>query len=305
MHRREFLARSAAAGLLPLISRGPAARHASDQTASAVAAGESRLAFETTDAAYQAIYTRALETLSRNVTKVFNYAEPILIEGSNYAGVWMECGPLEGLAYAEIDPRIARHNHLVFFAMQRDDGQIPCWVRTDRIGFAQIQMVVPIAATAWELAQATGDSELLEKAYIGWAKWDAWLRRHRNTRGTGLCEGFCTWDTGHDNSPRWAGMPNNCPGGEARNLPPVASLPWLSPDLSATVYGGRVALAAMARALGKSADEDRWLADAEAIRAAIIARLYSSEDAAFYDVDAQDRIVRVRGDVIGRVLGEH
>jgi hypothetical protein len=306
MHRREFLKRSSlAAGVAPLILRQSREVQTSSAASTLMSAAGSRLTFETSDATHQATYARALETLARNVTKVFNYAEPVLIEGSNYSGIWMECGPLEGLAYADINPLVARQNHLVFFAAQREDGQIPCWVRTNRIGFAQIQMVVPIAATAWELARATGDSELLEKTYSGWARWDAWLRRHRNTRGTGLCEGFCTWDTGHDNSPRWKGMPNNCPGGEARNLPPVASLPRLSPDLSATVCGGRVALAAMARALGKSADEDRWLADAESIRAVIIARLYSSEDAAFYDVDAQDRIVRVRGDVISRVLGEH
>ena len=306
MHRREFLKRSSlASGLAPLMLRGSQERQSASPASSITVAAESRLTFDTSDATHQATYSRALETLARNVTKVFNYSEPVLIEGSSYSGIWMECGPLEGLAYADINPLVARQNHLVFFAAQREDGQIPCWVRTNRIGFAQIQMVVPIAATAWELARATGDSELLEKAYNGWARWDAWLRRHRNTRGTGLCEGFCTWDTGHDNSPRWKGMPNNCPDGEARNLPPVASLPWLSPDLSATVFGGRVALAAMARALGKKSDEDRWLADAEAIRAAILNRLYSSEDAAFYDVDVQGRIVRVRGDVISRVLGEH
>ena len=312
MRRREFLERSVlASGFAPLalgaslLARRPRAFQTSSSATPVAPAAGSRLTFETSDAAYQATYTRALETLARNVTKVSNYTEPVLIEGANYAGVWMECAPLEGLACADIDPVVARHNHLVFFASQREDGQIPCWVRTTRIGFAQIQMVVPIAVTAWELAQATGDSELLEKVYAGWTRWDAWLRRHRNTRGTGLCEGFCTWDTGHDNSPRWEGMPNNCPDGEARNLPPVSSLPRLCPDLSATVYGGRVALAAMARALGKNADADRWLADAESIRAAIIARLYSAEDAAFYDVDAQDRIVRVRGDVISRVLGEH
>ena len=305
MHRREFLKRSSLAVFVP-VTPGQSRERQTSSTASSIRSGTgSRLTFETSDVTHQATYSRALETLARNVTKVFNYAEPVLIEGSNYSGIWMECGPLEGLAYAGIDPLVARQNHLVFFAAQREDGQIPCWVRTNRIGFAQIQMVVPIAATAWELARATGDSELLEKTYGGWARWDAWLRRHRNTRGTGLCEGFCTWDTGHDNSPRWKGMPNNCPGGEARNLPPVASLPWLSPDLSATVYGGRVALAAIARALGKTADADRWLADAESIRTAIIGRLYSPEDAAFYDVDAQDRIVRVRGDVISRVLGEH
>jgi hypothetical protein len=237
--------------------------------------------------------------------KVANYAEPVLIEGSSYKGAWLECAPQEALVYAPVRPDVARNNHLVFFALQREDGQIPCWVRTSAIGFAQIQMVVPIAATAWEVAQQSGDHELLEKAYDACGKWDLWLRKYRDTRHTGLCEGFCTYDTGHDRSPRWAEIPNRCPDGEARKCPPVPSLPRLCPDLSATVYGGRIALAAMARALGKRSEEDRWLADAEAIRSAILKKLYSEEDAAFYDLDAQDKLVRIRGDVITRVLGEN
>jgi hypothetical protein len=80
-------------------------------------------------------------------------------------------------------------------------------------------MVVPIAATAWEMAQQFGDSELLDKAYTSCARWDAWLRRYRNTRGTGLCEGFCTYDTGQDNSPRWKGIPNTCSDHDARKCP--------------------------------------------------------------------------------------
>ena len=40
-------------------------------------------------------------------------------------------------------------------------------------------------------------------------------------------------------------------------------------------------------------------------RRLIIDKLYSPEDAAFYDLDAQDHFVRIRGDVISRVLGEH
>ena len=91
----------------------------------------------------------------------------------------------------------------------------------------------------------------------------------------------------------------------ARKLPPEPSLPRLSPDLSATVYGGRVALAAMARALGKSAEADRWQTEAEDIRSKIINTLYVPGDASFYDLDRQDRIVRVRTDVLSRVLGEH
>ncbi len=149
------------------------------------------------------------------------------------------------------------------------------------------------------------DSELLEKAYASCSRWDSWLRRYRDTRHTGLCEGFCTWDTGHDNSPRWAGIPNRCPDADARKCPPLPSLPRLCPDLSATVYGGRVALAAMARALEKNSEADRWLADAATIRSAILEKLYSPEDAAFYDLDAKNHFVRIRSDVISRVLGEH
>lgn len=265
----------------------------------------SRIEFETSDTRYQRTYDAALDVLARNVTMVSGYSQPVLIEGSNYSGIWMECAPQEGLVYADVRPDVARNNHLAFFALQKDDGQIPCWSRTTAIGFGQIQMVVPIAATAWELARRTGDQELLEKAYAGASRWDAWLRRYRNTRGTGLCEGFCTWDTGHDNSPRWKGMPNRCPDADARKLPPEPSLPRLSPDLSATVFGGRVALAAMARALGRNADADRWLADAEQIRSKILRTLYVPGEGAFYDVDAQGRYVRVRSDVISRVLGEH
>jgi hypothetical protein len=82
-------------------------------------------------------------------------------------------------------------------------------------------------------------------------------------------------------------------------------MPRLCPDLSATVYGGRMALAAMAKALGKPDDHARWLEDAEHIRQLILTKLYSPEDGAFYDLDAQNNFVRVRGDVISRVLGEH
>ena len=56
---------------------------------------------------------------------------------------------------------------------------------------------------------------------------------------------------------------------------PDPGVPRLCPDLSATVYGGRVALAAMAKALNKPDDEARWLADAEHIRQLILTVLYS------------------------------
>jgi hypothetical protein len=261
--------------------------------------------FRTRAVRWQATYDRALAVLAGNVQVMPRYDRPVLIEGSAYQGIWQECGPHEALVYAPFRPDVARYSHLAFFALQRPDGQLPANNKRTEAGFGQIQMVVPIAATAWELARDTGDGELLETAYRACAAWDGWLGRYRDTRGTGLVEGFCTYDTGHDNSPRWAGMPVQCPDKDARRHAPVAGLPRLCPDLSATVYGGRRALAAMARALGRNGEADRWIERADTLRAKILSTLYVAEEAAFYDLDADDRFVRVRSDILSRMCGEH
>jgi len=271
---------------------------------------------------WQRAWDAAIAVLSGNLRRAPGYDQALLFEGSTYQGIWLECGPHEGLVYASLADLIpaatgtaalsqptplqaAVNNHMAFFRNQRPDGQFPACIKTNENGFGQIQMVVPIADTALELVRLTKDDAFLSVAYAACSRWDAWLRQYRDTRKTGLVEGFCTYDTGHDNSPRWSGIPNRCPDADARKCPPIVSLPRLCPDLSATVYGGRVALAQMAKALGKQAEADRWQSDAETIRQLIIDKLYSPEDAAFYDLDAQGKFVRVRSDVIGRVLGEH
>lgn len=261
--------------------------------------------YTTRNAAWQAAYDKALSILAGNVQLMPRYHLPVLIEGATYQGIWMECGPHESLVYRKVRPDVARASHMTFFELQRADGQLPANNKVAETGFGQIQMVVPIAATAWELARATGDDALLQAAYTACGLWDTWLLRHRNTRGTGLTEGFCTYDTGHDNSPRWAGIPPQCPNKDAKFFPPGYALPRLCPDLSATTYGARRALAEMAAALGKTNEAERWTEQAEAIRRQILAKLYVAEDAAFYDLDANDTFVRVRGDILSRMCGEH
>jgi len=79
----------------------------------------------------------------------------------------------------------------------------------------------------------------------------------------------------------------------------------LCPDLSATVFGARIALAAMATALAKRTEADRWIESAEQVRRLILEKLYIPEDAAFYDLDAENHFVKVRSDILSRVCGEH
>jgi len=261
--------------------------------------------FETDNTALRNAYRGALECLAQNTVKMFQFPEPVLIEGSVYRGVWLECAPQESQIYSLWRPAVGFSTHRIFFISQRKDGYIHCNLKFDTRGTGQIQMVVPIAATALELYQRFGGAEFLELAYRSCSRWDGWLLRYRNTRGTGLCEGFCEYDTGHDNSPRWTGIPKQCPDRDARKMPIAPGLPRLCPDLSATVYGGRVALARMARLLGKCAEADQWEESAAAIRKSILERLYDPADGAFYDLNAENRFVRIRSDVISRVLGEH
>ena len=303
MDRREFVK----TGMFTMAALAlPAPRLRGDtRAAGGTAQPDPICSFTTDDPGLTKTYQAAIDVLHTNCLKLHRYAEPVLVEGSVYPGVWLECAPQEGAIFSALNPQIARNNHLIFFALQKEDGQLPCSVKLDAVGFGQIQMVVPIAATAWELAERFGDDELLQKAYTACSSWDAWLRRYRNTRNTGLCEGFCTYDTGHDNSPRWKGIPNRCPDDDARKPPSLPGMPRICPDLSATMYGGRLALASMAKALGKQNEADQWASDAVAIRKLIVERLYSDQDASFYDLDTDNNFIRIRGDVISRVLGEH
>jgi Bacterial alpha-L-rhamnosidase 6 hairpin glycosidase domain len=269
------------------------------------------------DAAWMKTWDAALTTLAGNVKLVPQFDQPVLFEGSVYRGTWQECGPHESLAYSELSDfvtpaegkpsplEVAKNTHRAFFTRQRADGQLPASVKLSGINWGQIQMVVPIAATAWEIAQKSKDDTFLSEAYSACSRWDAWLRTYRNTRGTGLVEAFCTYDTGQDNSPRWAGVSDACPDNDAKKFSPGQSVPRLCPELSATVYGARVALSAMATALGKTAEAQKWTDEAEQIRSLILKTLWCEEDASFYDVAPDGNFARIRSVANCRVLGEH
>lgn len=299
MTRREALKQAAAA------AAGTALLHSSARLCAATEPARSDTAprFLTDDTRLTQRYQAAVEGLGRNVLHVFRFPGPVLIEGGRYPGIWLECGPQEGLVYSVFHPEVGKNNHRIFFALQREDGYLPCNVKADHFGTSQIQSVVPIAATAMELAERTGDEELLASAYRACSAWDAWLMRYRNTRGTGLCEAFCGYDTGMDRNARFKGIPWACPKGDARICPDLPAMPYLAPDLSANVYGERRALASMARKLGKPSEAAQWDERAESLRKALMKWCFDAGDLFFYDRDAQNHLVKIRTVVILRIFG--
>src|ERR1700728_44675 len=136
MNRRTFLKQSA--GALAAVKSGAA-------FGLPAAAGEAP-EFKTANTRWQAAYDGALAVLAANVQVMPRYDKPVLIEGSVYQGIWMECGPHESLVYRKFRPDVTRNSHMTFFELQRPDGQFPANNKVQEAGFGQIQMVVPIAA---------------------------------------------------------------------------------------------------------------------------------------------------------------
>ena len=73
-------------------------------------AGNPTPQFSCTNAKLQQAYAAAVTGLQGNVQSVFRFPRPVLLEGATYAGVWLECAPLEGLVYAPLSPETALAN---------------------------------------------------------------------------------------------------------------------------------------------------------------------------------------------------
>ena len=260
--------------------------------------------FETSSKYLQAKYNQAIAGLKKNVRLLPNDPDPILQEGGIYQGIWLECGPHEGLIWGEFEPEIARNNHTIFFRHIDDDGYLPALVN-DLPRCGHLQTVVPIARTALQAIDTFDLKDMLPMAYDACSKYDGYLTHFRNSRGTDLVESHCPWDTGHARSPRHAGQGSHCPDFDTKRHLDIPQLPVLAPDLSANKYSGRLALAEMAKRLGKYSEAVQWMEQAESLRKAIWHYTFDSEDQMFYDLDNQGNFIKVKGDAFIRVLQEH
>ena len=229
--------------------------------------------------------------------------EPILQEGGIYLGCWLEStGSINAELLSRFLPDVAADTFAGFARHQREDGLFPYKLTRDGAAFAQIQTVTPLARSVWTHYQLNGrDRDFLATMYTAMARNDAWLARWRDTRGTGAVEAFCAYDTGHDLSARFWHVPDSPAGNDPARFDPASPiLPFIAPDLTANVACQRRYLAKMAEELGESGAA--WRDRAEASERALWAQCFDESDAFFYDRDRNDRLVKVQGDVLLRVL---
>lgn len=243
----------------------------------------------------------------------------VFLISNAYPGVWME-HTYDALAWVDLDPSdpgIAIRQTRLFLDRQAENGQLPFrFMDMSNPGMAgqeqplnmnQIQECVAFSRLCLEAHQLNpGSNDYLAYAYEAGCRRDQWMVEHRMQTGRGLIEMYCGFDTGHDNSERLRGM--KYPGGIGEDggyMPtdcPVA--PLLAPDMNANFFGDRMALAEMAKLLGKPEEEAHWRKKAEEIREKMFELLFDEKDCFFYDMDKHGRLRRIKSISITNVILE-
>lgn len=247
-------------------------------------------------------YYTALEKLLACIVPM-NGSDPILQEGGIYLGCWLEStGTINAELLSRLIPSVSETTYLAFADQQREDGLLPYKLTENGPSFRQIQLVTPLARCVWNHYELHGrDLSFLKTMYQAMSRYDDWIARYRNTRGTGCVEAFSTFDTGHDLSPRFWHVPDTPYRNDAAAFHPDSPvLPFLAPDLTANIYCQRMYLALMAEELGESGAD--WRAKAEASLNSLFRYCYDEDDQFFYDRDRNDELVRVQSDVLLRVM---
>lgn len=262
-------------------------------------------------------YNIAMERIEKVHIKDFpGQPGPVFLISTTYPGVWLE-HVYDAVLYAGLFGKkgyeVAKNQTLLFINNQQENGKLPYNVRdislfpagTKGVGFGQIQECVSFGRLCWETYQMLGDRDYLEKAYQCLCRWDAWLCANRMSMGKGLIELYCLYDTGHDNSARFEGIPVRCPDETGATPADADALPILTPDMNAVFYGNRRAMMAMAKELGYADEAEAWRKKAADVRDAMFDLLYDENDAFFYDLDRNGNRRKFLSIAISNVFQEH
>ncbi len=260
--------------------------------------GESGVLFNCADAALKAVFDDC-EALCLKNRKAFGDYE-VLIEGAKYNGVWLETQPMGGEMYAKRDLRIALANILIFLRNQRRDGKFPGMI-SNRNAWLSVAVhydwmqgcFLPLAAL--KLYYLIGkDRTYLEMLYAALRDFDGYLWSCRDSKGEGVLESWCIWDTGEDNCTvhMLHGLKQPDHGAWGKDIPPTdrAPFPYQSPQYMGYSYAIRTTLARISAILNNG-EEKMWYELAAKVQDRARERLWDGERHAFFVRDASGEFV--------------
>ena len=255
---------------------------------------ETGVSFSCSDPAFTEQWRRAVRALHSCIADVPGGGR-MLIEGGPYLGCWLEStGTISAEILSRFMPTEARATFGLYPRFQRDDGLLPYKVIADGPAYRHIQLVTPPARSVWNHYCLTGrDIDFLREQYETLTRYDEWLAANRDTRGTGGVEAFGAYDTGHDLSPRfWHTADTSFLEDPAHYDPDNPLVPFVAPDLTASVACSRTYLARMALELGEPESVvEAWRQKADASIAALRGECFDYEDQFYYDSDRSGRFL--------------
>lgn len=243
-----------------------------------------------------------------HVRTVHQYPYPVLAISTWYPGVWLE-HVYDGVVWAELtgETEVCLSYLNLFLDYQKEDGQLPCYIVEEMVGYSQLQECVSFGSLCLRGYEMCGDINFLQKAYRGVAAWCKWQETHRMITGRGLIETFFGYDTGHDNSPRFRDFQYPCNFTEDAAIPadncPVT--PAISPDINAVYYGNLKALSTMAETLGEESAAGTWRQQAENVKQRLMELCFDPVTSFFYDVDKSGNKIWVRSISVAALFQEH
>ncbi|WP_202863971.1 MGH1-like glycoside hydrolase domain-containing protein [Ereboglobus luteus] len=254
---------------------------------------ETRVEFNTSDSFLGDLYAEAVK-VSKTNEKDFS-GRPVLIEGGGYNGIWIETQPMGGEMNARRNMTTAFNNTLLFMEHQLPNGRYPGLIRY-RGGkmlpvYSHTQgYSFPFHALNLYYWNKKRDDAYLRRLYDSMEKFDDYLWRYRDSDGDGCLETWCVWDTGEDNSNRFAGTKLNHGGWSGEAPPDDPVFPVESMDVMAYSYDTRATLARLSVMLGNGKERE-WQAKAATVRDKLREYLWDEKRGACFDRDRDNKVM--------------
>jgi hypothetical protein len=248
--------------------------------------------FYTSDTILGSLY-QAAERASKGNEKMFD-ERLVLIEGGGYNAIWIETQPMGGEMYAKRNMVAAMNNVLLFVEHQHGNGRFPGVIYyTDgeyQPVYTHLQgFCFPYHALNLFYWNKKKDVDYLYVLYRAFELYDNYLWTYRDSDGDGCLEIWCVWDTGEDNSNRFAGTGLNIGGWPGEKSPEDAVFPVESMDMMSYSYDARMTLAKISALIGNGKEKE-WSDKAYAVQDKIRSYLWDDRRGACFDRD-RDNVV--------------